>query len=74
MICFSLTGMETGEKLKAGLKEKGWEACLDAKSKYLPESIKESTKEWAGQQFEKAEGIVFIGAAGIAVRSIAPYV
>ena len=48
MICFSLTGMETGEKLKAGLKEKGWEACLDAKSKYLPESIKESTKEWAG--------------------------
>ncbi len=35
---------------------------------------KESTKEWAGKQFESADGIIFIGATGIAVRSIAPYV
>lgn len=74
MICFTLTGQQTGEKLKKALEGQGHTVSLCAKSRYLPESIKESTKEWAGEAFERADGIVFIGAAGIAVRSIAPYV
>lgn len=79
MICFSLTGEQTGEKLKSGfekknLEENGYEVTLSKKSRYLPDSIKESTTQWAKEQFETADGIIFIGAAGIAVRSIAPYV
>ena len=74
MICFTLTGQQTGEKLKKALEGQRHTVSLCAKSRYLPESIKESTKEWAGEAFERADGIVFIGAAGIAVRSIAPYV
>ena len=74
IICFTLTGQQTGEKLKKALEEQGHMVSLCAKSKYIPESIKESTKEWAGKQFESADGIIFIGATGIAVRSIAPYV
>lgn len=31
-------------------------------------------KAWCGDIWERADGIVFIGAAGIAVRAIAPYV
>lgn len=31
-------------------------------------------KEWTGEQFSKADILIFIGAAGIAVRSIAPFV
>lgn len=30
-------------------------------------------KEWCGRCFEEADGIVFIGACGIAVRTIAPF-
>lgn len=74
IICFTLTGQQTGEKLKKALKEQEHAVSLYTKSKYIPESIKESTKEWAGKQFESADGIIFIGATGIAVRSIAPYV
>lgn len=40
LICFSLTGQETGEKLCFGLKEAGMTVVLDKKSKYLPDSIK----------------------------------
>ncbi len=74
IICFTLTGQQTGEKLKKALEEQEHAVSLYAKSKYIPDSIKVSTKEWAGEQFESADGIIFIGAAGIAVRSIAPYV
>ena len=74
MICFSLTGQETGEKLCRGLKSAGITATLDKKSKYLPDSIQISTSAWAGEKFPDSDALIFIGASGIAVRSIAPYV
>lgn len=74
ILCFSLTGYQTGLRLEKGLAHLGWEVSLDAKSKYLPESIKISHQLWTEQQFQNADAIVFIGACGIAVRSIAPFV
>ncbi|MBR1444409.1 MAG: cobalamin biosynthesis protein, partial [Firmicutes bacterium] len=41
------------------------------------ESLKERSigaKEWTGKAFEECDGIIFIGAVGIAVRMIAPYI
>ena len=74
LICFSLTGQETGEKLCCGLEKAGMTAVLDKKSKYLPDSVKVSTSAWAGEKFPDSDALIFIGATGIAVRSIAPYV
>ena len=74
LICFSLTGQETGEKLCCGLEKAGITAVLAKKSKYLPDSIKVSTSAWAGKKFLDSDALIFIGATGIAVRSIAPYV
>ena len=74
MICYTLTGQQTGEKLKTALEKEGQAVSLSTKSKYIPGSIKGSCAEWTGSQFETADSIIFIGAAGIAVRSIAPYV
>ena len=74
MICYTLTGQQTGEKLKKGLEKEKHQVSLFTKSKYIPGSIKESCGEWTGRQFETADSIIFIGATGIAVRSIAPYV
>ena len=74
MICFSQTGYETGKRLAEELEKTGAAVELAAKSRYIPESIAESHQEWTEKQFQKSEGIVFIGACGIAVRSIAPFV
>ena len=73
LICFSLTGQQTGERLCRGLEAAGMTAELDKKSKYLPDSIQISTSAWAGEKFSDSDALIFIGATGIAVRSIAPY-
>lgn len=106
ILCFSLTGWETGKRLAEGLRRKKLnrnlsvagsgdclnicrelpvttpvgtqeetrEIILQGKSKYLENSIEESHTAWTERQFETADAIIFIGACGIAVRSIAPFV
>ena len=74
MICYTLTGQQTGEKLKKELEKEGHLVSLFTKSKYIQDSIKESCRDWTKEQFESADSIIFIGATGIAVRSIAPFV
>lgn len=36
--------------------------------------VKDSLQAWTKEQFEQADGLIFIGATGIAVRAIAPFV
>lgn len=36
--------------------------------------LEETLREWTGRMFREKDALVFIGASGIAVRSIAPYV
>ena len=74
MICYSLTGESTGLRLKEGLEKLGHSVQLWKKSKYLPDSIKESCSQWTGDRFLDSQAVIFIGACGIAVRSIAPFV
>lgn len=74
MICFSLTGQETGERLANGLKALGHQVLFAKKSRYIEDSIEESSRTWAQKQFEMAQAIIFVGACGIAVRSIAPFI
>lgn len=74
MICFSLTGYATGSRLKEAFRAEGHIVTLDKKSRYLDDSVASSTGDWAGKQFEKADALIFIGACGIAVRSIAPHI
>lgn len=74
VICFSMTGAATAEKLKQGLEKQGNEVSLFSKSKYLENSVSVSTEQWAGERFCLDDGLIFVGACGIAVRSIAPYV
>ena len=75
IICFSMTGLETGEKLQKALTEAGEQVTLSKKSRYLPDPVTVSTSQWAGEQFHSGkDGVIFIGACGIAVRSIAPHI
>lgn len=74
LICFSLSGLAVMEKLKLFLEKEGAFVKTAAKSRYIPESLEISLTEWCKEQFEEADAIVFIGACGIAVRAIAPFV
>lgn len=76
MLCFSQTGWRTGERLRQGLLERDGEReiSLEAKSRYVDNSIEESHGAWTKRQFDKADALIYIGACGIAVRSIAPFV
>lgn len=74
VLCFSLNGRETGEKLCEKFRDKGFQVTLEGKSSYIPDSITMSAEEWAGMRFSDCDALIFIGACGIAVRSIAPFI
>lgn len=74
-ICFTQQGAEKLLHLKNEWREpklqcfyKGNFACEEGKK------ITEGLKEWAEEEFRAGNAILFIGAAGIAVRAIAPFV
>jgi len=63
LIAFSDRGMELARRLAGGL---GGTASRGGRD--LPLS------QWTGRAFRQAQGLVFVGSVGIAVRAIAPYV
>ena len=74
MICFSLTGAALGEKIKAYYEEKQDTVSFVKKSKFISDAMEMSVRDWTRDAFAQADLLLFIGAAGIAVRQIAPYV
>ena len=74
IVCFSLTGWQTGERLLNGFQRDGDQVTLEGKSKYLTKPMEVSVGEWTGERFKDSDCIIFIGACGIAVRHIAPYI
>ncbi|ABX41752.1 cobalt-precorrin 5A hydrolase [Lachnoclostridium phytofermentans] len=78
LISFTLNGAKLGHNLLMLLKVQEYEARAFTIGAYAQEtgleSINEPLKEWTKRQFDEAEGIIFIGATGIAVRAIAPFV
>ena len=74
IISFSRSGYRLSEMIYWVLKERDYEVTSYTKSKYTKKILDESMKEWTKRRFEDSDAIVFIGACGIAVRSIAPFV
>ncbi|MDO4453822.1 MAG: cobalt-precorrin 5A hydrolase [Eubacteriales bacterium] len=77
-IAFSRNGGKVCKKTAAILEKKGMEteACVTAR--YAKETgldpLSQTVAEWTKYHFSAADLLVFVGATGIAVRSIAPYV
>lgn len=79
VISFSRRGSILGQKICRGLRARQHEATGYCKSKYRKEGsdaapVGASLGEWTKERFADSEAIVFVGACGIAVRSIAPFV
>lgn len=74
LISFSQNGAELSERIAEFFQEENEKVTIAVKCAEREDSIKESVKEWTKKQFQMQDAILFIGAAGIAVRSIAPMV
>lgn len=76
-LCFTQKGREVLCLVKEHLKEKGEDIECYSLPKYADDKkifpIHKPLQEFVGQRFTKGKGFVFVGAAGIAVRTIAPY-
>lgn len=81
IIAFTRNGLELERKLDKAAAGQGFDTELYIKSKYAapPEGsgviqVTESLSQWAESVIPDAECVIFVGAAGIAVRTIAPFV
>lgn len=73
LICFTRSGVQICLKLMEGLLASGHECKGYGPDREQLLLMGESLSEWTSNAFKDRDAIVFIGAAGIAVRAIAPF-
>lgn len=79
IISFTRGGGQTAERLARGLEAAGWRAenwCLPKWAADFPAAtpVRGTLSQWCGFRFQSGGGLIFVGACGIAVRTIAPFV
>ena len=65
LIAFTAQGAALAARLAQALSQRGHQAACTRGERL-------SASEWASRAFARSQGLIFVGAAGIAVRSIAP--
>ena len=65
LIAFTAQGAALAARLAQALSQRGHQAACTRDERL-------SAAEWASRAFARSQGLIFVGAAGIAVRSIAP--
>lgn len=78
IIAFTRAGCRHGERIREVMDSRGNACEIRAKGKEASSwgipVLGGSLKDWTRQQFAASDALLFIGAAGIAVRAIAPFV
>lgn len=81
IIAFTQNGFLLEQRIQAAAAKRGFETKTFLKSRYAQVTeksgtvqVQENLSEWARSWIPGADGVLFVGAAGIAVRTIAPFV
>ena len=72
IFCYSRTGMETANRVKSLLPDT--DAALYTIERFSAPGFLPIEKSVYGLEFSRRDALIFVGAAGIAVREIAPFV
>ncbi|MCI8418401.1 MAG: cobalt-precorrin 5A hydrolase [Lachnospiraceae bacterium] len=78
IIGFTRSGCGYARRIQGELERRGFLCtafgkCACARECQV-EPVEESLRTWTGRHFRESEALIFVGATGIAVRSIAPFV
>lgn len=75
VVAFSTNGCRTALRIRDSMPDHTFVlACKTTSDTLGIDNIEKKTIEWVGERFTDSDAIVFIGAVGIAVRYIAPYI
>ena len=78
IVAFTRAGCRYAEKICKAMETEENSCEIRGKGKRADEwgipVLEESLREWTGRQFASRDALLFIGAVGIAVRAIAPFV
>lgn len=78
VIGFTRAGCEYGRHIEEAMCARGHVCIAWGKgaevSSWQVKAVEEPLREWTRRQFQAVDALIFVGAAGIAVRSIAPFV
>lgn len=78
IISFSENGYNLSRRISEGLIQRGYETDVYSKSIYNKQAsvyhVDEPVAKWTARMFPESDALIYVGACGIAVRSIAPYI
>lgn len=77
VVSFTGRGSRLNRKIVEILKSRGWDCEGWTREKFAVSglNIMEGTlADWTGENFPEADALIFVGACGIAVRAVAPWV
>ena len=74
MISFTKNGQQMACKIKDVLQSEEWIVYEDVKRSGEKNSYKGSLGDWTKEYWSETDALIYIGAVGIAVRAIAPFV
>ena len=74
ILSFTANGRKTAGKVRKALSSEDWLVAENVKCKEEADSYEGSLKEWTGEHWKVSDVLIYVGAAGIAVRAIASFV
>lgn len=73
IISFTKNGSNTAKEIRRVLEADGWQVSETVKCAGIQDSYTGKLRDWTKEHFYESDALIYVGATGIAVRAIAPF-